>query len=44
MSNRTYSLEFHEEAVRQVLNRGYAVNDVAKNLGEAPAQLRRPEE
>ena len=39
MSNQKYSAEFREEAVRQVLDRGYAVKDVAKNLGVAPANL-----
>ena len=41
MSNQKYSLEFREEAVRQVLDRGYAVKDVAKNVGVAPANLYR---
>ncbi len=39
MSNQKYSAEFREEAVRQVVDRGYAVKDVAKNLGVAPANL-----
>ena len=39
MSNQKYSLEFREEAVRQVLDRGYAVKDVAKNLRVASANL-----
>ena len=39
MSNQKYSAEFREEAVRQVIDRGYAVKDVAKNLGVAPANL-----
>jgi len=39
MSNQKYSAEFREEAVRQVIDRGYAVKDVARNLGVAPANL-----
>ena len=33
MSNQKYTEEFREEAVRQVLDRGYSVKDVAENLG-----------
>jgi transposase len=33
MTNQKYPQEFRDEAVRQVLERGYAVKDVAKNLG-----------
>jgi transposase len=33
MANQKYLQEFRDEAVRQVLDRGYAVKDVAKNLG-----------
>jgi transposase len=33
MSNHKYAAEFREEAVRQVLERGYWVKEVADNLG-----------
>ena len=33
MSNQRYSPEFKDEAVRQVIERGHHVVDVAKNLG-----------
>ena len=33
MPNQKYSQEFRDEAVRQVVDRGYAIKDVAKNLG-----------
>jgi transposase len=33
MSNQKYAAEFREEAVRQVLERGYSVKEVADNLG-----------
>lgn len=33
MSNQRYSSEFKDEAVRQVIERGHHVTDVAKNLG-----------
>ncbi len=33
MSNHKYAAEFREEAVRQVLERGYSVKEVADNLG-----------
>ena len=33
MSNQRYSPEFKDEAVRQVIERGHHVADVAKNLG-----------
>ena len=32
MSNQKYSAEFREEAVRQVLERGYSVKEVSANL------------
>jgi transposase len=36
MSNQKYSPEFKDEAVRQVLDRGHTVREVAKNL-DVPA-------
>ena len=33
MSKQRYSLEFKEEAVRQIVDRGYSVTDVAERLG-----------
>ena len=33
MPNQKYSQEFRDEAVRQVVDRGYAIKDVAKSLG-----------
>ncbi|RYF11975.1 MAG: hypothetical protein EOO40_02220, partial [Deltaproteobacteria bacterium] len=33
VANQKYPQEFRDEAVRQVRDRGYAVKDVAKNLG-----------
>ena len=39
MSNQRYTEEFREEAVRQVLDRGYAVKDVAENLGVSKHSL-----
>ena len=33
MSNQRYTEEFRREAVRQVLDRGYAVKEVAANVG-----------
>jgi transposase len=33
MSNQKYTAEFREEAVRQILDRGYSVKEVSKNLG-----------
>ena len=38
MANQKYTLEFKEEAVRQVLDRGYSVKEVAENLGVINAQ------
>ncbi len=32
MSNQKYAVEFREEAVRQVLNRGYSLKEVSANL------------
>ncbi|VAX25828.1 hypothetical protein MNBD_NITROSPINAE02-171, partial [hydrothermal vent metagenome] len=32
MSNQKYTAEFREEAVRQVLDRGYSVKEVSANL------------
>jgi transposase len=36
---RKYSDEFKREAVRQVLERGYAINDVAERLGVSTKSL-----
>ena len=33
MGNQRYTMEFREQAVRQVLDLGYSVKDVAENLG-----------
>jgi transposase len=33
MGNQRYTLEFREEAVRQVVERGYSVKEVSDNLG-----------
>ena len=33
MSNQRYSPEFKDEAVRQVLERGYSVSEVSQRLG-----------
>ena len=33
MSNQRYSPEFRDEAVRQVLDRGYSVKEVCERLG-----------
>jgi len=33
MSNNKYPQEFKDEAVRQVINKGYSVPDIAKRLG-----------
>lgn len=39
MSNQRYSPEFKEEAVRQVVDRGYSIADVAQNLGVSQHSL-----
>ncbi len=39
MSNPRYSDEFKEEAVRQVLERGYSVSDVSKRIGVSAHSL-----
>ena len=33
MENQKFTAEFREEAVRQVLDRGYSVKEVSDNLG-----------
>lgn len=33
MSHRVYTPEFKDEAVRQVVQRGYAVKEVAERVG-----------
>jgi len=39
MSNQRYSPEFKDEAVRQVLDRGYSVAEVSERLGVSPHSL-----
>ena len=39
MSNQKYTEEFREEAVRQVLDRGYSVKEVSDNLGVSAHSL-----
>ena len=39
MSKQRYSLEFKEEAVRQIVDRGYSVTDVAERLGVSAHSL-----
>ena len=39
MANRVYTPEFKDEAVRQVVERGYTVKEVAERLGISEASL-----
>ncbi len=39
MSNQRYSPEFKDEAVRQVIDRGYSISEVAENLGVSQHSL-----
>ena len=39
MGNQKFTAEFREEAVRQVLDRGYSVKEVADNLGVSKHSL-----
>jgi len=39
MSNRVYTPEFKDEAVRQVEERGYSVKEVSERLGISSASL-----
>jgi transposase len=39
MSHRIYTPEFKDEAVRQVVDRGYTVKEVAERLGISEASL-----
>lgn len=39
MSNQRYSAEFREEAVRQILDRGYSVTEVSERLGVSTHSL-----
>jgi transposase len=39
MGNQQYTDEFKEEAVRQVLGRGYSVKEVSENLGVSTYSL-----
>ncbi len=39
MANQKYTPEFREEAVRQVLDRGYSVREVSESLGVSKHNL-----
>ena len=39
MSNQRYSAEFRDEAVRQVVDRGYSVKEVSERLGVSSHSL-----
>lgn len=39
MSGQRYSPEFKDEAVRQIVDRGYSVTDVSERLGESAHSL-----
>jgi transposase-like protein len=39
MTNQRYSAEFRDEAVRQVLDRGYSVKEVSQRLGVSAHSL-----
>jgi len=39
MSNQKYPIEFREEAVRQILDRGYSVKEVSERLGVSAHSL-----
>ena len=39
MSRQRYSPEFKDEAVRQVVDRGYSVNEISERLGVSPHSL-----
>jgi transposase len=39
MSSQRYSPEFKDEAVRQIVDRGYAVSEVSQRLGVSPHSL-----
>lgn len=39
MSNLRYSEEFKEEAIRQVIDRGYSVSDVSQRIGVSAHSL-----
>jgi len=39
MVNQIYSAEFKEEAVEQILERGYSVKDVSERLGVSDPQF-----
>jgi transposase-like protein len=39
MGNQKFTAEFREEAVRQVLDRGYSVKEVSENLGVSTHSL-----
>lgn len=39
MANQKFTAEFREEAVRQVLDRGYSVKEVSENLGVSTHSL-----
>ena len=39
MSSQRYSPEFKDEAVRQIVDRGYSVTEVSQRLGVSPHSL-----
>ncbi len=39
MSNQKFSPELKDEAVRQVIERGYSISEVAENLGVSQPSL-----
>jgi transposase len=39
MANQRYSKEFKDEAVKQVRERGYSVQEVARRIGVSPKSL-----
>jgi len=41
MSNQRYTPDFKDEAVRQVLERGYSVAEISQRLGVSSHSLRR---
>ena len=42
MSTQRYTPEFKEEAVRQIVDRGYSVADVSERLGFSVTSVPRP--
>jgi transposase len=39
MSNQRYTPEFKDEAVRQIIDRGYSVAEVSERIGVSPHSL-----